>query len=298
MRRQARLLCSSSSSASSSSSPSLSLQPQSHNLNPHPPPPKKKKKKKKKQRNGSAILKLLDANPHVLWFVDKPARAAGALDADLFLSRAFSADNGTGPWLGEPNAVVLGMGPGGASNKANKREEDDQAAVVTLRNPSIDSKGAISFEAEVIEPAGGGAAEAENKKKGRSDPRVSSEVARNYLRAGERREGEGEGGAPVQTHLLESVPSKKLTWENVQLFIDDYYLEQPAAQAPPPPPPPPPTVVVVQAPPPPPPPPAPRSSYQSSIWNRIDGPQPIDAYRCGFMGGCGYGGFGLGGFGR
>lgn len=121
----------------------------------------------KKQRNGSAIVKLLDPNPHVLWFTDKPKRAAGALDADLFLSKAFSAKgdaNGTeGPWLGEPNAVVLGMGPGGAANKANKREEDDQAAVVTLRNPSMDAKsGAISFEAEIIAPsegAGGAAAE-------------------------------------------------------------------------------------------------------------------------------------------
>ena len=202
------------------------------------------------------------------------------------------------------------MGPGGgASNKGNKYEADDEAAVVTLRNPSIDSKsGVITFQAEIIKPVGAEAAaeeaeegpegkkeEKKNKKKKEND-KVSSEIARNYLKAGERREGEGEG-APVKTHLLESVPAKKLTWENVQLFIDDYYLEQPVA-APAPPPPPPPTVVVVQSPPPPPPPPAPRASYQSSIWNRIDGPQPIDAYRCGFMGGCGYGGFGLGGFGR
>jgi len=239
----------------------------------------------------------------VIWFADKPSRAAGALDADLFLSKAFSGSNGTGPWLGEPNAVVLGMGPGGPSNKNNKKEEDDEAAVVTLRNPSIDSKGVISFQAEIIKPAAGSSEteegeDGDGKKKAKNDDKkVSSDIARNYLRAGERKEGEGEG-APLKTHLLEAVPSKKLTWDNVQLFIDDYYLEEPATAAAPPPPPP--TVVVVQAPPPPPPPPAaPRSSYQSSIWNRIDGPQPIDAYGCGFMGGCGYGGgFGLGGLGR
>lgn len=210
--------------------------------------------------------------------------------------------------------MLLGMGPGGASNKLNKREEDDQAAVVTLRKPSMDSKGVISFEAEIIASEGGGAGAAEevagaDKKKKKTtkkgtksesgddddddDPRVSSDLARNYLKAGEKRAGDGQG---TQSHLLESVPAKKLTWENVQLFIDDYYLEQPATTAAPAPPPPPPTVVVVQAPPPPP--RAPSSTYQSSIWNRIDGPQPIDAYRCGFMGGCGYGGFGLGGFGR
>lgn len=243
----------------------------------------------------------------VLWFTDKPSRAAGALDADIFLSKAFSSANGTGPWLGEPNAIVLGMGPGGPTAKGSKYESDDEAAVVTLRNPSIDSKGAMTFQAEIIRPEGaegaeaeeGGAAEGGEKKKKKDkkgNPKVSSDIARNYLRAGERREGEGEG-APLNTHLLESPPKKKLTWENVQLFIDDYYMEEPAAAPAPPPPPPPPTVVVVQAPLPPPPPPPP-PQRQSSIWNRIDGPQPIDAYPCGFMGGCGYGGFGLGGFGR
>ena len=201
------------------------------------------------------------------------------------------------------------MGPG-AHIKGSKREADDRAAVVTLRNPSIDSKGVITFDAEVIRPAGAEDAEAaeeggekgQKKQRKENNPKVTSEIARNYLKAGERREGEGEG-APLKTHLLESPPTKKQTWENVQLFIDDYYMEEPAASAaaaaaPPPPP----TVVVIQAPsppPPPPPPPAPRESYQSSIWNRIDGPQPIDAYGCGFSGGCGYGGFGLGGgFGR
>lgn len=224
------------------------------------------------------------------------------------MSKAFSSSNGTGPWLGEPNAVVLGMGPGGPSSKANKYEADDEAAVVTLRSPSIDSKGVITFQAEIIKAEGPdaeaeeGSSEGEEKREQRKktrkgNPKVSSDVARNYLKAGEKRAGEGEG-APVKTHLLESPPKTKLTWENVQLFIDDYYMEQPAAAAAPAPPPP--TVVVVQAPPPPPPPPPPPAaqSYQSSIWNRIDGPQPIDAYRCGFMGGCGYGGFGLGGWGR
>ena len=251
----------------------------------------------------------------VLWFADKPSRAAGALDADLFLSRAFAPNNGTGPWLGEPNAVVLGMGPGGGGRG---KRTDDEAAVVTLRDPSIDSRGVITFRAEVIKPAGADA-EAEEAAEGTEEEqqqqeqrrkrkekaerernsKVSSDVARNYLKAGERREGEGEG-APAKTHLLESPPAKKITWENVQLFIDDYYLEEPAEAAAPSPPPP--TVVVIQAPPPPPPPPpppaAPTSSYESSLWNRIDGPQPIDAYGCGFSGGCGYGGFGYGGFGR
>ena len=49
---------------------------------------------------------------------------------------------------------------------------------------------------------------------------MTSQLAKNYLRAGEPRPGEGKL-TEEDTHLLQSPPRKKLTWENVQVFVDE-----------------------------------------------------------------------------
>ena len=164
------------------------------------------------------------------------------------------------------DAILIAGGTRAKPGQKAHPADDDTAVVVTLGSPRLKDNGDVSFNVTVV-PA---------------STELSSGVVKNYLAA-------ARGDKPPPAGVWTSLPASRKTLESVSLFVDDYYLEEPAAGAPPPPPPPPP-------------PPASAFNnaawdqrYQEKMWDRISGPQPIDAYGCGFTGGCGYGGYGGGG---
>lgn len=105
--------------------------------------------------------------------------------------------NGTGAWMGRPNAIIVAGGARAKPGQKTHPADDDTAVVVTLGSPRVKDNGDVAFNVTVV-PA---------------STELGGGIAKNYLAA-------ARGDKPPPAGFWTSIPVSKKTLESVSLFVD------------------------------------------------------------------------------